>query len=166
VGFFFANFFFGVPLFLASVFLTVFFIGFPFFPANPFGFVRFLFSFVLGHTRSLPPAHACPRNRARCIARKPTVPQFPQCLPTYRNACRNLQERPMPTLTDTILTSGAAMVLTLLVPSTLLGWGSEGHEIAALAQSPSDFESTSGTARRSVISRTRVENGVGLRCLR
>jgi hypothetical protein len=80
VGFFFANFFFGAPLFLASFFLTVFFIGFPFFPANPFGFVRFLFSFVLGHTRSLPPAHACPRNRARCIARKPTgpVPQFRQ----------------------------------------------------------------------------------------
>jgi hypothetical protein len=36
-------------------------------------------SFVLGHTRSLPPAHACSRNRARRIARKPTGPatQFP-----------------------------------------------------------------------------------------
>jgi hypothetical protein len=55
-GFFFANFFFGLPLFLARFFLTVFFSGFPFFPANPFGFVSFLFSFVLGHTRSLPPA--------------------------------------------------------------------------------------------------------------
>jgi hypothetical protein len=84
VGFFFANFFFGVPFFLASFFLTVFFIGFPFFPANPFGFVRFLFSIVLGHTRSLPPAHACPRNRARCIARKPTGP-VPS---SFRNTCR------------------------------------------------------------------------------
>jgi hypothetical protein len=59
-GFFFANSFFGVPLFLASFFLTVFFIGFLFFPADPFGFVRFLISFVLGHTGSLPPVHACP----------------------------------------------------------------------------------------------------------
>src|ERR1035441_9860680 len=84
VGFFFANFFLGVPLFLASFFLTVFFIGFPFFPANPFGFVRFLFSFVLSHTRSLPPAHACPRNRARSIARKPTGP-VPS---SFRNTCR------------------------------------------------------------------------------
>src|ERR1035441_4350712 len=79
-GFFFADFCFGVPLFLAIFFLTVLFIGFFFFPADPFGFVRFLISFVLGHTGSLPPAHPCPRNRARCMARKPTgpVPQFPQ----------------------------------------------------------------------------------------
>ena len=39
---FFSNFFFGVPPFLASFFLTVLVVGFHFFPADPFGFVRFL----------------------------------------------------------------------------------------------------------------------------
>jgi len=67
-GFFFANFFFGVPLFLlARFFLTVFFSGF-------LRLRALLISFVLGHTRSLPPAHACSRKRARRIARKPTRP--------------------------------------------------------------------------------------------
>src|SRR5271165_2187578 len=36
----------------------------------------------VSHTRSLPPAHPCSRNRARRIARKPTGPatQFPQLI--------------------------------------------------------------------------------------
>jgi hypothetical protein len=101
-GFFFANFFFGVPLFLASFFLTVFFIGFAH-PGRSLRLRALLINFVLVHTRSLPPAHACPRNRARCIARKPTgpVPQIPQYLSASLPKCRRvvLDTRMVPTHT-------------------------------------------------------------------
>ena len=50
-----------------------------FLPGRSLRLPELLVSFVLGHPRSLPPAHACSRNRARRIARKPTGPatQFP-----------------------------------------------------------------------------------------
>jgi S1/P1 Nuclease len=45
---------------------------------------------------------------------------------------------------------GAAIVLTLLIPSSLFGWGREGHEIvASLAQSR--LTDTANTGIRSLI---------------
>ena len=78
-GFFFANFFFAVPLFLARLFLTRLLQRLSFLPGRSLRLRELFISFVVGHTRSLPPAHACSRNRARRIARKPTglATQFP-----------------------------------------------------------------------------------------
>src|SRR5258708_40375284 len=41
-----------------------------FLPGRSLRLGALLISFVLGHTRSLPPAHACSRNRARRIAER------------------------------------------------------------------------------------------------